>query len=269
MDPHLYLLILLAVGAIAGFSSGLIGLGGCFIMVPVQYWLLTAMGIDGTLAIRVAFGTGLAVAVPTAMSGAWGHHRRNAVLWKAAVPIGCVSVIGALLGGTIAAHLPGDVLKIAFGLVVLGAAVRMLVPIPESASAEPGRHLPYWIIAGLGVGVLSGAMGMGGGIVMVPVLVMLLGFSMHQAVGTSSACILFSSTGGAIAYIVNGLGVAGLPALSIGYIDLLQWAILAGATIPCAQIGVRAAHLLPPRELRLIFAGVMAAIGLAMLFVLQ
>ena len=77
MDIVFYILTLIITGTIAGFASGLIGVGGCFIMVPVQYWLLIGDGLDSTLAIRVAFGTGLAVTLPTVTSSAIGHHRRG------------------------------------------------------------------------------------------------------------------------------------------------------------------------------------------------
>jgi len=264
----IYVAVLLITGVIAGFSSGLIGVGGCFLMVPVQFWLLSTMGMDSTLAIRVAFGTSLAVALPTALSGTLGHHRRHAVLWDAAVPIGIAAVIGALLGGTIAANAPGEILRIFFGIVVLVVSVRMIVDLPIKAPAENRSRMPAWIVTGFGVGILSGLVGMGGGVVMVPIMVIGLGFSMHQAVGTSSACILFSSAGGVIAYIANGLGVPGLPPLSVGYVELIPWAILVATTIPFAQVGVRAAHRLPARKLRRIFAVVMAGIGVAMLFAL-
>jgi uncharacterized protein len=72
-----YVLILLAVGAAAGFACGLVGVGGGFIMVPASYWVIQAMGVSPDIAIRIAFGTSLLVILPTALSGARGHHRRG------------------------------------------------------------------------------------------------------------------------------------------------------------------------------------------------
>ena len=76
----IYLLALLITGIGVGFASRLLGVGGCFIMVPVQYWVLIASGIDPSIAIRTAFGTNLLVVLPTAISGAYGHHKKGAVL---------------------------------------------------------------------------------------------------------------------------------------------------------------------------------------------
>jgi len=70
-----YIIALLATGAGVGFASGLLGVGGCFIMIPVQYWIYTAIGVPADVAIKVAFGTNLLVVLPTAASGAWGHSR--------------------------------------------------------------------------------------------------------------------------------------------------------------------------------------------------
>ena len=69
MAPQIIALLL--TGIAVGFASGLLGVGGCFIMVPVQYWALTSIGVDPTIAIRIAFGTNLLVVLPTALSG--GH----------------------------------------------------------------------------------------------------------------------------------------------------------------------------------------------------
>jgi hypothetical protein len=110
----LYVLVLLATGIVVGFSCGLLGIGGGFLMVPVQIWALTSQGIDPTLATRIAFGTSLAVVLPTALSGCRGHSCRGVVLWRPGIIMGLCGLVGAFLGGSIASHVPGDLLRMAF-----------------------------------------------------------------------------------------------------------------------------------------------------------
>ncbi|HUI39568.1 MAG TPA: sulfite exporter TauE/SafE family protein [Methanothrix sp.] len=266
MDPQIvYALVLAATGVIVGFACGLLGVGGGFIMVPVQIWALSSSGIDPTIAVRVAFGTSLAVILPTALSGCHGHYCRGAVLWRQGITLGLSGLAGALTGGTIAAHAPGDLLKMVFGVVLLAGTLRMLLAgkIRSSEVQEEGL-LPY-ILWGFAVGVVSGMTGIGGGVILVPAMVVGLGFSMHQAVGTSSVAIAFNSVGGTLAYALNGLGIAGLPLHSVGYIDLLQFALLAGTSVPMAQLGARAAHRLPGEQLRYVFMALMIYIGLRMM----
>jgi len=89
MELHAAQIIaLLITGLGAGFASGLPGVGGCFIMIPVYFWALKSIGVDPTLAVRIAFGTNLLVLLPTAFSGAMTHHRKGAALWKAGLTFG-------------------------------------------------------------------------------------------------------------------------------------------------------------------------------------
>ena len=127
MDTILHFIILIITGCTAGTASGLFGVGGGFLMTPVQYWLSVSGGMDSTLATRLAFGTSLAVMIPTMISGAFAHHRRRAVNWKAAVPMGCAAVFGGLAGGTLAAHLPGIVLRTFFAILIIVMAFADLI----------------------------------------------------------------------------------------------------------------------------------------------
>jgi uncharacterized membrane protein YfcA len=265
MEPVLQYVSLFVTGICAGTASGLFGIGGGVLMSPVQFWLYTTGGMDSTLATRVAFGTSLAVMLPTMISGALGHHKRGAVNWQAAVPMGIAAIFGGLAGGTLAAHLPGIVLRVFFALLILAIAIRMVWHICECPACEMRGSAGMHVLLGFSIGVVSGLAGVGGGALLVPALVILLGYPIHKAVGTSSACLIFSSAGAVTAYIINGMGVAGLQQYSLGYVDLLTFAILAVTTIPLAQFGVRCAHGCSGRNLQIFFAGLLVLIGLAML----
>lgn len=261
----IYIIALILTGIVVGFAGGLLGVGGCFIMIPVQYWVLTSMGVDPGTSILIAFGTNLAVVLPTALSGAYGHNKKGAVAWNAAVTMGIAGFAGALVGGYIATLIPGNYLNILFGLVILLSAVRMLTAKPLSVDAKPVDDVVTFLLWGIPIGLLSGIIGIGGGVVLIPVMVLALHFKMHTAVGTSTALMIFTALGGTIAYIINGWGVAGLPAYSIGYVNLFQWALLAIPSIAMAQVGVRVAHKLPAKQLKLVFIAVMVYMGLKMM----
>jgi uncharacterized membrane protein YfcA len=265
MDPLIQSACLFFTGIVAGTVSGLFGVGGGSLMTPVQFWLYISGGMDSTLATRLAFGTSLAVIIPTMISGALGHHRHGAVDWKAALPLGLAAILGGLAGGMIASHIPGSALRLFFAVFILIMAVRMVWHLQGCPACEPRGSVFQFLIIGFFIGTLSGLTGLGGGALLVPVLVIFLGFPIHRAVGTSSACIIFSAAGAVIAYVINGIGVAGLPPYSVGYVDLLTFAILAVTTIPFARLGVRFAHSCSGRNLQIVFAGLMVLIGVMML----
>ena len=260
---HIASLLIAGIGV--GLALGILGLGGAFIMTPVQFWILTSIGIDPTIAIRITFGTNLAVILPTAISGAIGHNYKKAVLWKAGIVLGLSGFAGAFAGGSIATYLPGNFLKIGFGLVVLASAIRMLTAKPPKVENEPVDNVIICILWGLLSGILCGIVGIGGGVVIVPAMVLAMKCKMHQAVATSTICMALASTGGILAYIINGLNVSGLPAYSTGYVNFLQWILLAGTSIPTALAGARIAHKLPAKELTFVFIVIMVYIGLKMI----
>ena len=272
MDFVFESLCLLLTGICAGTASGLFGIGGGVLMSPVQFWLYTAGGMDSTLATRVAFGTSLAVMLPTMVSGALGHHKRGAVDWVAAVPMGIAAIFGGLAGGTLATHLPGIVPRMFFALITILLAIRMVWNLREcpgdeawGSTGEPRGSAGIHLLLGFCIGIVSGLAGVGGGAVLVPILVILLGYPIHRAIGTSSACLIFSSAGAVVAYIFNGIGVAGLPAYSLGYVDLITFAILVVTTIPLARVGVRLAHSCSGRNLQILFAGLIVVISVMMI----
>jgi hypothetical protein len=259
-------LVLALTGIVVGFGEGFLGVGGSFMMVPVVFWLLSARGTAPDTAIKVAFGSALLVVFPTALSGTAVHTRRSAVWWRAALILGLCGTIGALVGSTITARLLGvGILRPLFGLAIALGAIRMLIGEFPGGEATPEYQPLLWAGLGFATGILSGLIGVGGGIVMVPVLSMVFHFTMHRAVGTSLAMIIFTSFGGTLGYILNGLAVQNLPPFSVGYVNLPIWACLAITSIPVAQLGAHTAHRLPAQQLRYAFSAVLLYIALRMI----
>ena len=241
-------------------------------MVPLTYWLILSMGVSQEIGIRIAFGTSLLVVLPTAISGSWGHNKKKAIRWKTALILGSCGLLGALLGATLAARLPNKILETGFGGLVLAVALWMglgLMPKLRRKTEEPRENFGFVAACGFPIGMVTGLTGLGGGVLIVPVLVLALNFPMHIAIGTSVASIMLISIGGIVGYIVNGLEVAGLLPHSLGYVNLPIWLCLAATSIPLAQLGARAAHALPEKPLRYIFIAFMVYVGLRMLGVFQ
>jgi uncharacterized protein len=265
MEPLINYICLIITGICTGITSGLFGAGGGFLMTPVQYWLYSLGGMESTLATRLAFGTSLAVIVPTMISGTFAHHALRTVNWRAAIQIGISAIFGGFIGGTLATHLPGNVLRLFFALLIIFAAVRMVWHIHEPKDCRVQGSVLTYLPLGFCIGIISGLSGIGGGILLVPALVILLGYPIHNACGTSAASLIFSSIGGVTAYIIAGSSAANLPPFALGYVDILSFLILALVTIPLAQVGVKYARECSSQKLQILFAGLLLLIGAFML----
>jgi len=258
------IIILLVTGVIVGFAAGLLGLGGGFLMTPVQYMVYSSMGLPSDIATKMAFGTTLLVILPTAASGAWAHHRHGAVWWRPAIFMGIFTFVGSLAGATIAANIPGNILRIAFGIIAIGASIRMVTAKMPAVEQEPRSNPWLWAAIALPLGLLTGFLGVGGGIIIIPIMVLVLRFRLHTAVATSLAMMLLTASGGAIGYIINGMKVPGLPPYSLGYVNLIAFGILAVSSIGLARFGALAAHKIPAKKLNYIFSAVIFIMGLKM-----
>lgn len=238
-------------------------------MVPVQFFLLTVMGADPDTALRVSFATSLTVILPTALSGALGHWRRGAVMVVPAILLGLAGLMGGVFGAGISSNTPAAILSFIFGLLALFSALWMLGSRYPEIKEKPSNSKESYLFWGFLGGFSSGLLGIGGGVVMVPILNLLLRFPIHKAIGTSTAFIVFASIGGILTYIFTGMNATGLPSYSLGYVNLLQFAALAGTSIPMARIGVKAAHRLPDKELKYVFAALLIYIALKMMGVFE
>jgi uncharacterized membrane protein YfcA len=257
--------ILIGAGVIAGFAGGMLGLGGAFIMTPLQVIVYTNMGLSPDIAVKTAFGTSLLVVLSSALSGSWRHNREGAVKWRVALVMGCCGLFFGLIGATLASYLPGSALKIAFGAIAIASAARMLWHTRQQEGAEFVNKPWVWALWAIPIGFLSGILGVGGGILMVPVMVLVLKLSIQEAAANSLAVMIITSIGGIIGYIVNGIGVAGRLPYSLGYIDGPSWLMLAIPAALMAQLGALATHHLSRKWLTLVFVVVVLFNGLDMI----
>lgn len=181
------------VGLVAGFLSGMFGVGGGILIVPA---LVLALGFDQ----RLAHGTSLAAVLPIAASGLIAFTVEDKVDWAVALALAVGAVAGAVIGTHVLHLLPHRTLALGFGLLLLATAARLLLD-HSSADGRSGLtvlSVVALVVLGLATGVLAGLLGVGGGIVMVPAMVVLFGIPGAVAKGTSLAVILPTSVMGTI-----------------------------------------------------------------------
>ncbi len=253
----------LAAGVFAGLTSGLLGLGGGIIIVPVLYWVFQGQGIPPDALMHYAVGTSLASIVFTSLSSIRTHHRRGAVLWEVVRWLTPGVATGALLGALLANYVHSDGLRILFGVFELLIALQMgLALIPQAQRPLPARG--GLAAFGGGIGVLSSLMGIGGGSFTVPFLHWCR-VNMRQAVATSAACGLPIAVMGSIGFIITGWQDAqGIPG-SLGYVYLPALLGIVVSSVLFAPLGAALAHRLPVEQLRRVFALVLLLIALKML----
>lgn len=257
------ILILLSMGALAGFLAGLFGIGGGLVIVPVLALVFAGQGVEASVVMHLAIGTSLATIVTTSLSSIRAHHRRGAVDWPVFVRITPGIILGGLLGSGLAAALSSDQLRMAFALFMLLVAARMALDIMPA----PHRQLPGTLgmgLAGTLIGTVSTLMGIGGGTLSVPFLTW-CNVAVRRAVATSAAIGLPIALTGTLAYLVTGWGKAAFPPLSLGYINLPAYVGIVVASTLFAPLGARLAHSIPERLLKRLFAGFLAILGVRLL----
>ena len=230
-----------AAGLATGVLSGTLGVGGGFILVP----LLTLIGVP----IHDAVGTSLAFIVIVSGAGAARHLRQSSADARLAAAVALPGVVTAQLGAHVANRLDEQVLALVFGLVLVAVAAWMLLApdLPEGGPSDYRVDVPRAALVGLVVGFASGLLGVGGGFLLVPALVLLLGIPLTVAVGTSLLAIILPAVSGTVAYA------------ALGSID---WTALA-ATVPLGVVGAlygaRLAVRIPQTTLRVAFDVVLLA----------
>lgn len=188
-----------ALATLIGLSLGLMGGGGSILTVPIFVYVLG-------FAAKPAIAMSLPVVGITSLVGAIGHWRAGNVHLRTAAIFGIVAMLGAYLGARLAVFIPGPVQLLTLAVVMLAAAASMLrarpAPVDGAPGSPPDTALPLGkiIAVGIAVGVLTGIVGIGGGFLIVPALVVLGRVPIKQAVGTSLLVIAMNSVSGFLGY---------------------------------------------------------------------
>ncbi len=264
-------LILFAVGVLAGILSGLFGVGGGIIIVPSLLAVYALNNINSPYIVHIAIATSLFTIIFTSISSSHKHFNHGNVEWKAALYIGIASAVTVFLFSKIAVMLPGEILKKTFSIVLIIVAVKMLLD-KKSSHEKLENNGPEkfnkWIC--IGIGALSGAIaafsGLGGGIFVIPLMHYLMKVPFKKAVGTSSAAILITAAAGVISYFINSPQGAVDIKYSFGMVDTVSALPVIAASIPFARVGVYINKKIHHYILSKLFALFIIAVSVKLLF---
>ncbi len=266
MHIDIFLVLALAtLGLASGFLAGLLGIGGGMVMVPFMTLLLARQGVNADLCIKMAIATSMATIVFTSVSSVRAHHKRGAVRWDLVAKLAPGIVIGAAIASFgVFSWLKGSALALVFAIFVGFSATQMFL----DQKPAPSRQLPATpglISVGAFIGFLSGLVGAGGGFMSVPFLTW-CNIAIHNAVATSAALGFPIALANATGFAIGGLGVADLPAYALGYIWLPALGVIAMCSVWTAPLGAQAAHRLPVKQLKRVFACVLYLLAAYMLY---
>lgn len=267
MEMHwaLYAVSLFAAGIASGFASGLFGVGGGIVRIPIFLVLFPYFGVDPSIVMHLAAGTSLALAIPSAIMASRAQYRAGKLdlsFLKSWVP---AVVIGVFAGLITVRYVSSNFLEGVFAFVVLFVAVQMLFTADEFKLTKDAPGGLIKSVTAFIIGAVSTLIGITGGSLTTPALTA-FGYPIHRSIAVATASGFFISIIGAAGSVVNGLGVSGRPAFSLGYLDLTSVLVMTPAVMAAAPLGVRLAIRLSQHKLRRVFALFLFIVAFDMLY---
>jgi uncharacterized protein len=243
------LLLNLVLGFSIGATLGLLGGGGSILTVPALVYLVGQTP-------QVAVTTSLAIVGANSMLGAYFHRTQGTLNWRVAFVVGGTGTVVSYYAAGLSKHFSPQMLMAAFALLMLGVGVILARQRPIRSYSNCDDDLKAWkvVAGGASVGLLTGILGVGGGFLIVPALVMLVGMPMHHAVGTSLVVIAMNSLAGFMGHL-SGITL-----------DLPLIAVFIVAGVAGTFAGARLSHRLNAELLRRAFAVFVIGLALFLLY---
>lgn len=237
----------LALGFGIGLSLGVLGGGGSLLTVPALVYLVGQTP-------QAAVTTSLAIVGANSMVGAMFHSSHGKLDWKVALVFGSAGMLVSYLSANISRQISPELLLVIFALLMVGIGLMLLF---RRVKEEDAAYLakPLWLVfaSGAGVGLLTGILGVGGGFLVVPALVMLVGLPVQIAVGTSLIIIAMNSIAGFLGHLTNGS------------MDWMVTLVFTSTGLVGTFIGMRLSRLLSSSRLQKVFAVFVIALAIFLL----
>lgn len=234
------------LGFMIGLVLGFLGGGGSILTVPVLVYIVGQSPQAAVTASLIIVGS-------NASMGAMFHRRSGSLNWRVALLFGGVGMVTAYFAAGFSHHIPAPVLMTLFAVLMLVVGGLMILRKTPARGDEEPRGWVVTLLSGAGVGILTGFLGVGGGFLIVPALVMLVGLPVRQAVGTSLIVIAMNSMAGFLGHLSN---------LTL---DMVVVGIFVGAGLVGAFAGARLARILKPEMVRTSFAVFVVLLGVFLL----
>ena len=239
--------------AVAGFMAGLLGVGGGIIIVPALYYAFTVLDFELVTRMHLAVGTSLAIIIPTSIISTKTHMEYDAVDFKMVKSFGLFILIGVILGTFLAVNLKTPTLVLFFSIFSFMVGLffiflrEKLVENPKTISDIVKN------ISGIVIGFISIPLGIGGGSLMVPFM-RTFGYDIRKSIGTAAAVGFLIAMSGTITMIIGGKIINNINTpFSVGYINLLGFAVFVPVTMIMARLGAKAVYKINKKLLSKIF----------------
>ena len=257
------ILIYFLLGTFSGVLAGLFGIGGGIIIIPTFFYIFSFLEFPEEILSHMVLGSSLGVIVFSSISSTFSHHAKGAVNWSLIKVVAPSIIIGSFLGGLTAGFLESSTLQGLVALFLVVASIQLIFEFPPPPQ-NPQTTLLGPVVAGGGIGWLSGVFGIGGGIFSVPYFYH-RGLKMMNAIGTSAACGIPIALAGSISYTIIGFNSNFIPDNSIGYVYLPATIIVGLMSSITAKYGVNIAHRMKQKKLRIAFAFLVMIMALNLL----
>ncbi|RUO42958.1 sulfite exporter TauE/SafE family protein [Aliidiomarina taiwanensis] len=258
------LAILLLGGVSAGLLSGMLGIGGGVLVVPLLIYLLPIMGLPADIVVPTAIGTSLATIAVTTFSSAYAHYRHGNIEWGWVRWLVPVIVLGAFLGSWLGVSLNPAILQRVFAVMLLLLALRMIW---KRQPRNKDKAIKKWKIysMGTGIGLIASLIGIGGGALVVPLL-HYYQLRMASAVAVASVCSVTLASLSTLLYAsLASHGVHEEVKGLIGFLYIPAWLGIAATSVLFAPVGAKLATKLPVRYLQRAFAGLLIVVSIHLL----
>lgn len=259
MEYILYIL----TGAIVGFISGILGVGGGMLIVPILAFIFNYYNISPTYAMHIAIGTSLSIMIFTAIAATVERYRKKDIDFFYIKKMVLFIISGTVLGSCLANIFSSYSLQIVFGIFLALVSIKMIIgfKIIDKKKKKPNTYTMATI--GFLIGAKSGLLGIGGGALSIPFF-KYCGLSMKKASGISSVFTLAIAVVGSLLFFI--LGKISNPQINLGYIYWPAFLFIAPLSIIFAPLGVKTGHMVKGDILRKLFGILLIGISLKMLF---